>query len=73
MKPTGTLKAAAILALFSATACVFGDDGAVQRAKQICQARDLAPGSVAYDKCVSEEAEKIYIAWGRDRQFLGLN
>ena len=73
MRPIATQKAAAVLALFSATACVLGEDGAVLRAKQQCQARELAPGSAAYDKCVHEESEKIYISWGRDRQFMGLD
>ena len=74
MRNTGIMKAAAVLALLSASAsaCV-GDDGAVSRAKQQCQAREISPGTAAYDKCVHEESEKIYINWGRDNQFMGLD
>ena len=73
MTTIGTLKAALVLAVLSVSACVFGDDAAMRQAKQQCQARDLAPETAAYDTCVHQISEEIYISWGRDRQFMGLD
>ena len=73
MTTIGTLKAALVLSVLSVSACVFGDDAAMRQAKQQCQARDLTPATAAYDACVHEISEEIYISWGRDRQFLGLD
>ncbi len=69
----GTLKSALVLAIFFVAACIFGDDAAMRQAKQQCQARDLAPASAAYDACVHQISEEIYVSWGRDRQFMGLD
>ncbi len=67
----GTLKSALVLATFFVAACTFGDDAAMRQAKQQCQARDLAPASAAYDACVHQISEEIYVSWGRDIQFMG--
>ncbi len=73
MRIIGTLNAALVSAVLSVAACTFGDDAAMQQAKQQCQARDLAPASAAYDACVHQISEEIYVSWGRDRQFMGLD
>ena len=65
------LKSALVLAILFVTACTFGDDAAMRQAKQQCQARDLAPASAAYDACVHQISEEIYVSWGRDIQFMG--
>ncbi len=70
MRIHGTLKAALVLAVLSVAACT-GDDAAMRQAKQQCQARDLTPASAAYDACVHQISEEIYVNWGRDRQFMG--
>ncbi len=62
------LKSVLVLASFLVAACTFGDDAAMRQAKQQCQARDLAPASAAYDACVHQISEAIYIRWGRDRR-----
>ena len=71
MRIIGTLKAALVSAVVSVAACTFGDDATMQQAKQQCQARDLTPASAAYDACVHQISEEIYVSWGRDRQFMG--
>ena len=73
MTANGTFKAALVLSALTASACVFGDDAPIRQAKQQCQARDLTPATTAYDTCVHKVSEEIYISWGRDRQFLGLD
>ena len=60
------LISALVLAIFFVAACTFGDDAAMRQAKQQCQARDLAPASAAYDACVHQISEEIYVSWGRD-------
>ncbi len=70
MRILGTLKATLVSVLFSVAACT-GDDAAMRQAKQQCQARDLAPASAAYDACVHQISEEIYVSWGRDIQFMG--
>ena len=72
MRITGTLKVALVLAVLSVAACA-GDDAAMRQAKQQCQTRNLAPASAAYDACVHQISEEIYVSWGRDRQFMGLD
>ena len=67
MRILGTLNAALVSALLSVAACT-GDDAAMRQAKQQCQARDLAPATAAYDACVHQISEAIYVSWGRDRQ-----
>ncbi len=69
MRIIGTLKAALVLVILSVAACA--DDAAMRQAKQQCQARDLAPASAAYDACVHQISEEIYVSWGRDIQFMG--
>ena len=71
MRIIGTLNAALVSAVLSVTACA--DDAAMRQAKQQCQARDLAPASAAYDACVHQISEALYVSWGRDRQFMGLD
>ena len=65
------LISALVLVNLFVTACTFGDDAAMRQAKQQCQARDLAPASAAYDACVHQISEEIYVSWGRDIQFMG--
>ncbi len=62
----GTLKAALVLAVFFVAACTSGDDAAMRQAKQQCQARGLDAASAAYDACVHQISEAIYVSWGRD-------
>ena len=64
------LNTALVSVLLSVAACA-DDDAAMRQAKQQCQARDLAPASAAYDACVHQISEEIYIGWGRDIQFMG--
>ncbi len=71
MKKFGTLKAALVSAILSVTACTSGDDVAMRQAKQQCQARGLDAASAAYDACVHQISEAIYVSWGRDIQRLG--
>ena len=60
------LKAVLALAVFFVAACASGDDAATRQAKQQCQTRGLAPASAAYEACVHQISEAIYISWGRD-------
>ncbi len=62
----GTLKAVLVLAVLFVAACTFGDDAAMRQAKQQCQARGLDAESAAYDACVHQISEAIYVSWGRD-------
>ncbi len=63
MRILGTLNAALVSALLSVAAC--GDDAAFRQAKQQCQARDLAPATAAYEACVHQISEALYVSWGR--------
>ncbi len=67
MRIIGTLKAALVSAILSVAACTSGDDAATRQAKQQCQARGLDAASAAYEACVNQQSEAIYIRWGRDK------
>jgi hypothetical protein len=69
----GTLKAALVLAVLSGAACTSGNDAAMRQAMQQCQVRGFLRTSAAYEACVHQISEKIYVSWGRDRQFMGLD
>ncbi|MCZ6860902.1 MAG: hypothetical protein O7I42_11625, partial [Alphaproteobacteria bacterium] len=71
LRNLGTLKAALVLAILFVAACTSGDNAATRQAKQQCQARGLDPASAAYDACVFQISEEIYISWGRDIQVMG--
>ncbi len=60
------LKSALVLAVFFVAACSSGDDAAMRQAIQQCQARGLDAASAAYDACVHQISEAIYVSWGRD-------
>ncbi len=68
MRILGTLNAALVSALLSVAAC--GDDAAMRQAKQQCQAHGLDAASAAYDACVHQISEAIYVSWGRDIQVM---
>ena len=60
----GTLKAALVLALLSVAACT-RDVAVMREVKQQCQARGLDTTSAAYDACVHEVSEALFVGWGR--------
>ncbi len=66
MRILGTLKAALVLAVLFVAACTSGDDAAMRQAKQQCQARGLDPASAAYEACVKQVSDAIYVRWGRN-------
>ena len=63
------MKAALVPAGLFVAACTSGDDVATRQAKQQCQARGLDPASAAYEACVTQVSDAIYVSWGRDRYF----
>ena len=65
------LKLFLILPVIVVAACAPGDDGAVRQAKQECRALGHAAATAAFDTCVAQVAERIYISWGRDLQISG--
>lgn len=44
-----------------------GNPAATRQAEQQCRTQGVTPGSAAFESCIHDVTEKIYISWGRDR------